>query len=200
MQPPTTHPSLLVRLRGGGDHDAWTQFVQLYAPLVYGFARRRGLQDADAADLTQEVMRAVHASVHRLEYDPARGSFRGWLFTIAYRKLHDFRTRQQGQVCGSGDTAVQDLLAAQPAAEEEEHWNEQYERRLFTCAAEQVRPCFAENTWQAFWRTAVAGESGQQVAEALGMSVAAVYLAKSRVMARLREQIQQWEAEKAGEW
>src|SRR5438552_1369435 len=79
---PQTRASLLVRLRDGHDREAWRQFVDLYAPLVYGFARRRGLQDADAADLMQDVLRAVSGAAGRLDYDPAKGTFRSWLFTV----------------------------------------------------------------------------------------------------------------------
>src|SRR5688500_2309100 len=81
-----TRPSLLVQIRDAQNEQAWSQFVDLYAPLIYGFARKQGLQDADAADLTQEVLRTVAKSVQGLEYDPARGSFRGWLFTIVRNK------------------------------------------------------------------------------------------------------------------
>src|SRR5436305_15246010 len=97
---PTTRPSLLVRLRDARDRAAWSQFVELYAPPVYGFARKQGLQDADAADLTQEVLRAVSAAVGRLEYDARLGSFRGWLFTVVRNKLHKLRAdrRRHGQV------------------------------------------------------------------------------------------------------
>jgi RNA polymerase sigma factor (sigma-70 family) len=191
---PTTQPSLLVRIRDAQDQDAWRQFVQLYGPVVYAYGRTHGLQDADAADLLQEVLAAVNAAARRLDYDPRRGSFRGWLFTVAHHKLHDLRARRGRHGQGSGDTGVQEWLAAQPAPEEDvAFWNQEYERRLFTWAAEQVRDRFQDATWQAFWQTAVVGKSGQEVAAALGMSVAAVYLAKSRVMARLREQIQQWE-------
>ena len=84
--PPTTRPSLLVRIRDARDAEAWREFVRLYSPLVYRFARRKGLQDADAADVTQDVMRAVMSSVRRLDYDPDRGSFRGWLFTLDLAK------------------------------------------------------------------------------------------------------------------
>src|SRR5437588_509207 len=80
--PPVTRASLLVRIRDGRDRDAWRQFVRLYAPVVYGFARKRGLQDADAADLMQEVFRSVAAAAGRLDYDPARGTFRSWLYTV----------------------------------------------------------------------------------------------------------------------
>jgi len=91
---PHTRPSLLVRIRDAADREAWRQFVELYAPLVYRFARRRGLQDADAADLTQDVLQAVARSSGRLEYDPRRGTFRGWLFTVDRNKLHTFLRRQ----------------------------------------------------------------------------------------------------------
>jgi RNA polymerase sigma-70 factor (ECF subfamily) len=192
--PPVTRPSLLVRLRDARDADAWKQFVRLYAPLVFGYARRRGLQDADAADLSQEVLCAVHAGLGRLEYDPARGSFRGWLFTVVHRKLCDLLTRRRRQTQGSGDTRQQALLDEQPARDEE-LWNREYRRRVFAWAAERVRGNFAETTWQAFWLTAVEGKSGREAAEALGLSVAAVYLAKSRVMARLKEQVREWEPE-----
>ncbi|HEV3259784.1 MAG TPA: sigma-70 family RNA polymerase sigma factor, partial [Gemmataceae bacterium] len=99
---PTTRPSLLVRLRDARDIEAWRQFVQLYGPVVYAYGRRRGLQDADAADLTQEVLRAVSTAVTRLEYDRQRGSFGGWLFTVAHHKLHDLLARQRRPGQGSG--------------------------------------------------------------------------------------------------
>src|SRR5260370_41571942 len=84
---PSTRASLLVRLRDPRDGPAWTQFVDLYAPLVYGYLRKQGLQDADAADVSQEVLGAVAGAVGRFEYDPRRGTFRNWLFTVVRRKL-----------------------------------------------------------------------------------------------------------------
>jgi RNA polymerase sigma factor (sigma-70 family) len=116
--PPTTRPSLLVRLRDIHDQDAWRLFAGIYAPLVYGFARRHRLQEADAADLTQEVLRAVAERAGQLNYDRRLGSFRGWLFTVAHRKLCDFWTRQKRQGRGSGDTDVQELLEDRPARTE----------------------------------------------------------------------------------
>src|SRR5207244_4921080 len=96
---PTTQASLLVRLGDATDAPAWGQFVDLYAPPVYACARRHGLQDADAADVTQEVLRAVHGAFRRGDYDLGRGPFRAWLFTVVRNKLRDFvtaRSRRAG--------------------------------------------------------------------------------------------------------
>jgi RNA polymerase sigma-70 factor (ECF subfamily) len=184
---PRTQPSLLVRLRDARDELAWARFVDLYAPLVYGYARRHGLQDADAADLTQVVLRAVAVAIRRLDYDPKRGTFRGWLFTIVRSKLATFLGRRRDFCQGSGDSATHRLLDEQPApAEDAAAWDVEHERRLFAWAAEQVRGQVREATWQAFWQTAMEGRPGKEVAAALGLSLAAVRLAKSRVVVRLR--------------
>jgi RNA polymerase sigma-70 factor (ECF subfamily) len=188
---PPTRPSLLIRIRDARDAEAWEQFVQVYAPLIYDYARRRGLQDADAADLAQDVLRAVATSAGRLEYDPARGTFRGWLFTVAHHKLHDLIARQRRPGRGQGDSAAQKLLEQQPARAEQDAWEQEYERRLFAWAAEQVRGNFEDSTWHAFWQTAVEGKSPRVVAESLGLTVGAVYIAKSRVQARLKQRIEE---------
>ena len=190
---PATRPSLLVRIRDARDDAAWSQFVEIYAPLVYGFARKHGLQDADAADLTQDVLRAVSGAVRDLDYDSRRGSFRGWLFTVARNKLRNFLASRKRTDQGSGDTDTHKRLQEVPAPEADSSawWDQEYERQLFSWAVEQVRGGFQDSTWQAFWQTAVEGKSGKEVARALGLSVAAVYLAKGRVMARLKEQIRQ---------
>src|SRR5260370_13011408 len=143
-EPPTTRPSLLVRLRDAQDELAWSQFVEIYAPLVYGFARKHGLQDADAADVTQDVLRSVATAAKRLEYDPQRGSFRGWLFTVVRNPLRDFLAGQARQCQGSGDPSVNQCLHELPAREEDQEslWEQAYERQLFTWAAAQVRAAF----------------------------------------------------------
>lgn len=188
---PATRLSLLVRLCDARDDEAWSQFVEIYAPLVYGYARKHGLQDADAADLTQDVLQAVSGAIRRLDYDPRRGSFRGWLFTVVRNKLRDFFTAQKRAGRGSGGSDMQQRLQELPAREEDQSawWDEEYERRVFAWAAEQVRERFSESTWRAFWQTAVEGKTGPQAARELRMSVAAVYLAKGRVMARLKQLI-----------
>jgi RNA polymerase sigma-70 factor (ECF subfamily) len=98
----------------------------------------------------------VSAAAGRWNYDPQRGSFRGWLFAVAHHKLHDLLARQRRQGRGIGGDDAQELLEAQPArAEDEALWEREYEQRLFNWAAEQVRDRFHDSTWQAFWQNAV---------------------------------------------
>jgi RNA polymerase sigma-70 factor (ECF subfamily) len=194
---PPTRPSLLVRIRDAADHRAWSQFADAYAPLIYGYARKHGLQDHDAADLTQEVLARIARAIRRLDYDPQRGSFRGWLFTVVRRALLNFRTCQCRHPQGSGDTGVLECLSQQPAPDPsaEEAWDREYEQQLFVWASSRVRPRVEPHTWSAFWRTAVDGEDTRSVATQLGITAAAVRLAKSRVMAQIRKVIAELELE-----
>src|SRR5437868_6129671 len=111
---PTTRRSLVLRLRNLEDEAAWAEFVQLYEPLVYRLARNKGLQDADAQDLCQDVFRAVSSAIDRWDPDPAKGSFRGWLFRIARNLLVNFLVAQGRRPRGSGRTSVHEMLEARP--------------------------------------------------------------------------------------
>jgi RNA polymerase sigma-70 factor (ECF subfamily) len=190
---PNTRYSLLVRVQDPRDHAAWLEFVAIYEPLVYGLARRRGLQDADACDLCQDVFRAVAKPVHGWKPDPARGSFRGWLFRIAQNLLVNFLRRERRRPCASGDSDARRLLDALPANGDEyaRLIEFEYRRRLFEVAARQIEAEFTPTTWQAFWQTTIESQPIVRVAEALGISQGAVYIARSRVLARLRERVQQ---------
>jgi RNA polymerase sigma-70 factor (ECF subfamily) len=189
---PATRASLLVRLRDGGDADAWQEFVRLYAPVIYGFARKRGLQDADAADLMQDVLRSVSSAIDRLEYDPARGTFRGWLFTVARNKVFNFMESRGRRVQGSGDSRMQQRLEqhADGDGDLSADWEADYQRALAAQAMERVKREFQAATWEAFVQTSVEGRSPAQVASRVGLSVGAIYVAKSRVIARLRKEIE----------
>jgi len=194
---PSTRPSLLIRLRDAKDERAWSEFIELYGPLIHQLAKRRGLQEADAQDLSQDVFRAVARAIERFQPDPGLGSFRGWLFRIANNLIINVLAAQRRHFRGSGDTDIQRLMEDQPdpAGEESVLFHVEYQRRLLAWAAERVPPAFSNATWQAFWMTGVEVRTPQEVAASLGMSIGTVYQYKSRVVARIRREIEQIERE-----
>lgn len=184
-----THPSLLLRLRDAGNAEAWQQFVEVYTPLIHGFCRQHGLQDADAADVSLDVMQAVAQAIGRFDYDPQRGRFRSWLLTITRNKLASHVARRKSESQRRVETAAIEWLEAPPTPEENSGWDTAYRRRLIEVASEDVRLEVRESTWQAFWQTVYEERDGQTVARNLGLSVGAVYIAKSRVLARLKARV-----------
>jgi RNA polymerase sigma-70 factor (ECF subfamily) len=190
---PATRFSLLARLNNPLDGQAWREFTDIYEPLIQRLLRRRGLQDADVADVTQEVFQAVARAIERQMFDPARGSFRAWLFRIAHNLMVNYLVSQRHHPRGTGDTDMQVLLEARPAeaGEDSALFETEYQRQLLAWAMEQVRHEFTELSWQAFWQTAVEGRAAKEVADALATSVGVVYSFKSRIMARLRQKIGQ---------
>lgn len=187
---PLTRTSLVLQLREPGNHAAWQEFARLYGPVIYGFARKRGLQDADAADMMQDVLRSVSGAIGTLDYDRRRGSFRGWLFTITRNKIFNFLSARKIRPQGSGDTTTNKLLDQEPAATDDtDTWELEYQRRIAALAMEKIKGEFQEKSWQAFWRTAVEGVGVPEVSRELGMSAGAIYVAKSRVLARLKEEV-----------
>lgn len=189
---PSTRYSLLVRLCQPADEQAWQEFMAIYEPLIYGLARRRGFQDADAADLCQEVFQATAKAIEHWHQRPDRGSFRAWLFQIARNIMINAIRHRQRHPGATGGSDIRRLLDEQPASDDESRLlATEYERHLFHWAAAEVKKEFREATWQAFWQTGVEGRKPRQVADELGLSVGAVYIARSRVMARLREKIEE---------
>ena len=188
---PLTRASLLVQIRDGSNHAAWQEFVSLYGPVVYGFARKRGLQDADAADLMQDVFRSISTAIGRLDYNPNQGTFRGWLFTVTRNKIVNFLAARRIRPRGSGDTTTNQLLNAQPDGEDgDDAWELEYQRRMAALAMDRIKSEFQETTWQAFWLTAVEGLAAAEAAKQVRLSPGAIYVAKSRVLARLKEEVE----------
>jgi RNA polymerase sigma-70 factor (ECF subfamily) len=187
--PEPTRATLIFRVRDSRDSKAWGEFVEIYEPLVKSYCRKRGLQEADTADVSQEVLQSVVGAVQKFRYDRRRGAFRSWLLAVTHHKLLHFFGRQKRQPRGSGETAVRKLLEAQPTLDEAREWDRDYKRRLFEWAAASVRREFQPATWEAFRLTAMEDRPPGEVAAQLGMSTSAVYQARSRVTARLRERI-----------
>jgi len=193
---PETRDSLLVRLADTADCEAWHQFTAIYRPLVYRIGRRKGLQDADAQDLTQRVLLSVSRAIEQWQAGPKRARFRTWLHTIARNAVID-QLRAANPVVGEGGTTAQ--LRMQENADgranvAELELEREYQREVFRWAARGVRDEFEESTWLAFWLSAVEGRPIPEVADELGKSVGAVYIARSRVIQRLRDKVAEYES------
>ncbi|MBX3419851.1 MAG: sigma-70 family RNA polymerase sigma factor [Pirellulaceae bacterium] len=186
---PDTRPSLLLRLAEPADQVAWEDFVQIYEPVVVRMAMRRGLQASDAHDLCQEVMTRVARTIANWNPDRERGSFRSWLATVTRNLVIDHFRKQQRRPSLPGESALADINA--PA--EQALFEQEEERQIFCWAADRARQSFTDTTWQAFWLTCVENQSPQAVAEQLELSVGAVYIARSRVLAKIKEVVQQME-------
>jgi RNA polymerase sigma-70 factor (ECF subfamily) len=183
-----TRPSLLVRIRDAKDDDAWSSFVEIYAPVVYRYCRRKGLQHSDAADVTQDVLGQVARSATQFEYRPEQGRFRDWLGTVTHNRVaNHFRSlaRNQREMTGLGDM-TQDPPAPQAPASE---WVEEFNSQILKTALERVQPLFEVKTWQAFELLWIQNHAGAAAAKALELSIDSVYMAKSRVLKRLKEEV-----------
>lgn len=186
---PPTEPGLPARLADRGDAAAWDRFVAVYRPALVTLARRRGLSDADADDVAQEVCRSVAEAVGRFEPGDAPGArarFSTWLSTIAERKSVD-ALRRRGRRPRAVDAAAFGTLAERDT--DSRLLRLEVRRRCFHLAAEEVRGSVSEVAWESFWRTAIDGEPAERVATRLGTTAGAVYAAKARVMRRLVERI-----------
>jgi RNA polymerase sigma-70 factor (ECF subfamily) len=179
----TTHGSLLEQLRRPGEQAAWERFVQLYTPLLQMWARRLGLAEADAADLVQDVLTVLVEKLPAFRYDPAK-RFRGWLWTIFIHKARDRHRALPWESLDPPERA--DATVSDPAEELAER---EYRGYLVRRALELIQAEFQPTTWQAFWQCITTEQSAAEVATYLGLSVDAVYQAKSRVLRRLRQDL-----------
>jgi RNA polymerase sigma-70 factor (ECF subfamily) len=182
-----TSLTLLERARTA-DPDAWRRLVQLYSPLVYSWARRSELGEADAADLMQEVWKSVALALDRFQRESDRGTFRGWLWTIARNKIRDHYRAGQDRAAAVGGTDACQMLKTIPEEEVREESGVE-DHRLLHCTLELLRAEFEDRTWRAFWGTAVDGRPAAEVGAELGLAANAVYQAKSRVLRRLRHEM-----------
>jgi len=177
----TTHGSLLELLRRPSDQAAWEHFVRLYTPLLQLWARRLQFADADAADLVQDVFTVLVEKLPEFRYDPHK-RFRGWLWTILANKARD---RRRLVVAGAlADDAFP--ASIDPAEDFAEH---EYRGYLVRRAMELMRAEFEPKTWQAFWECVTTDQSAGQIAAKLGLTLDAVYQAKSRILRRLRQNL-----------
>lgn len=177
-----TSLSLLDRLRDPRDSDAWARLDRLYTGLLRAWFARAGLQPNDRDDLTQNAMAVIVRKLPSFQHDGQTGAFRAWLRGIATNLLREFW--RNGRIA-EGDSILSEL--ANPKSRLSRIWDEEHERHVLQEAMDLARPEFTEPTWLAFWGVAMDGRSARAVAGELSISVNAVLIAKSRVLARVRE-------------
>ncbi len=195
-QTPETRASLLVRVRDPADHAAWTEFIQIYRPVILRMARYKGLQDADADDVAQQILIAVAGAVEQREHDSKRAKFRTWLHRVAHNAILNALARRKPDRA-SGDSGLRMFLDQHesPAGPDSDLLRLEHRREVFRWAARQVREEFQQATWEAFWQTAIEGRPVDAVAEELAKNPGSVYAARSRVIRRIQDKVTEYQQE-----
>jgi RNA polymerase sigma factor (sigma-70 family) len=199
-----TRASLLQRVRKWDDGTSWSEFDRLYRKLIHGFARRAGLPHADAEDVTQEVFQRVATSIREFEYDPARGSFRGWLMQLTRWRIADkFASRAKsgeapasppsGQAAGIGETSTVERVPA--PAEVDAAWNEEWERHVFDAACERIARRVKARHFQIFDLHVCKNWPASEVARQVGANPATVYVISHRLKQQLKAEVKKLKLE-----
>jgi RNA polymerase sigma-70 factor (ECF subfamily) len=185
-----TSVSLLDRLRDKPDEAAWQRLVDIYTPLIRGWLRRYATLQQDADDVVQEVLAVVVRRLPEFHREPRTGAFRRWLRTITVNCLRDFWRSQRLRPAATGDSNVAQMLdqLADPESALSRQWDQEHDQHVTSRLLELIKPKFEPSTWQAFQRVALDGVSPDQAAAELGITTNAVFIAKSRVLARLRQE------------
>jgi RNA polymerase sigma-70 factor (ECF subfamily) len=185
-----TSTSLLKRVQSGSDGESWNRLVEVYTPLIRGWLGRWSHLNHDADDLVQEVMAVVVRKLPEFRRQPRPGAFRCWLRTITVNCLRAHWRACQSRPTVVGDTDFIQLLEQleDPASGLSRQWDEEHDRHVFQRLLEIVRPHFEPATWDAFRLVALEGKSPDEAAAELELTVNAVFIAKSRVLRRLRQE------------
>jgi RNA polymerase sigma-70 factor, ECF subfamily len=191
MRQPETRASLIVRLKDRRNEPAWNEFVSAYEPFLRHLVRRHAASEADVSDVTQQIMIAVARSVEGWTDDGRPASFRRWLNRVARNAAIKFMARERRQAKGKGGTSFLEQLERVQDAGDDERRARQYEHELIVWAAEQVKGEFRESSWRSFWATQIEGRSVAETAAELSLSPGAIYMSRSRILARIRAKIEE---------
>jgi RNA polymerase sigma factor (sigma-70 family) len=191
---PDTRDSLLLQVRSPANREAWDEFTLIYRPVIYRLARHKGLQDADAQDLAQRVLMAVASAIGRWEKSNESVRFRHWLRRVARNAIVNALSRQP-QDRAAGGTSVQEFLLEQPGndSQADAQIELEYRRELYLRAARIVRDDVEPHTWRAFELTVIEERGIDEAAVELDTPVGTIYAARSRIMRRLRQAVEELE-------
>lgn len=186
---PETHYSLIARVQELGDDASWTEFLGIYQPVVFRMARKRGLQNADADDVMQQVFLSISTSIERWSVQEGQPPFRAWLTTIARNAITKSLARRPRDSASGSSSVMQMIHQVPDVALTTTEIQTEARREVFRWVAEQVRPEFSTETWSVFWQTSIEGLCVTDVALASGRTPGAIYVARYRVLARIKERV-----------
>ena len=181
MVTPETQPSLLIRIRDPDDSDSWSQFIHVYAPVIFRFLVNRGLQEADAGDVTQNVLMEVARCIKNFEYNPENGRFRSWLATISRRQLNKFWRKKTVETVEPEEMGIDKASDAQ--------WIDAWQSELLRAAMLRASSSVKESTWKIFRMTWIEEIPAAEVSKKMNMPIDLVYSAKARTLKRIEEEI-----------
>lgn len=197
--PPKTRYSLIARLHDHDDVEAWNEFTEIYQPVVFRFCMSRGLQHADATDVTQEVLGKIVVAIEKFDLDRQQKNFRGWLYRLTRNIVVDFLRKRERDPQVQFEVAIEMVPSVAPDASDSAEFQRAFEKQVFLVASQKVQEKVKPQTWSAFWQTEVGGVPVTEASKALGLSVGAVYVARSRVLTRIKAEVELVLAQTSGE-
>lgn len=187
---PNTRYTLIGKLRNPQDIEAWEEFSAIYQPLIFRMCRAKGLQHADATDVTQDVLTRVAKAIESFDHEQQGATFRGWLFRITRNLVTDFFRKRSANPTVQAESTLHLIADVEPNRAEAAEFQTEYQRQMFWVVAKDVKLQVKEATWLAFQKTELEQQSVDQVAKDLRMSKGAVYVARSRVIARFKKEVE----------
>jgi RNA polymerase sigma-70 factor (ECF subfamily) len=191
----TTQLSLINRLHNADDHEAWLAFVEIYYPVIVSSLRVKGLQLADAEDVAQQVLVSVARALAVRPHDPDRAKFRTWLERVTRNAALNAMLRVPKDRASGGTDCLLALHELPQTMDDAGVLDQEHRKQLMRLAAQSIECEFESDSWQAFWRTTVLGESIESVARELGKQVGSIYAARSRIIRRMRLEIQRLQSD-----
>lgn len=186
---PRTRHSLLLRLKDQS-HDAWNEFLDVYQNAIIRFAEKKGLQNADALDVTQEVLCAVEKKLKDWDSDPSKGKFRGWLFRVVRNIAVDRIKTRIRQPISNKDICLEEVSESSP---DPEQFQSEFQKQVLFWAAKKIQPRFSKSSWDAFWLTAIEGLPVSEVSNRTGLTAGKIYAAKFRVTAQIKAVVKRFD-------
>lgn len=199
-KPPKTRYSLIGRLHDPQDADAWSEFTAIYQPVIFRVCVSKGLQHADATDVTQEVLGKIVAAIEKFDLEREQKNFRGWLYRLTRNFVTDFLRKRERDPLVQFDAALALGHAMPFDASDSVEFQRSYEKQIFLIASQKVQEIVRPQTWLAFWRTEIDQIPVTEASEELGLSVGAVYVARSRVLTRIKSEVEQILSQTSGEF